>query len=209
MSLRRQLLSKRLLAISFAVGFGTVGVATVILTNAAISPNAKVIEAESHASATNTTTVSDVTASNSSYVQFEPSGNSTPALCASGGTYLWSNLETCGWPGPTNTGVPTGVSPSTYSGPTTITANNTIIDGKQINGSLTINAQNVTIKNSLVNYSGGGGGGSGAIKILSGATAIIDHVEINGNSAVHSCIWHEGSSVTLPILMPRYRGWDF
>ncbi len=167
-----------------------------MFTNAALSPNAKIVEAEASVSTQNTVTINDTTASNSTYVQFN-AASGFPAQCESGGTYLWANLEACGWPGSTNTGVPAGTTLSTYAGPTTISTNGTVIDGKQINGNLTINAQNVTIKNSFISYSGGGGGGSGAIKILSGATATIDHVEVNGNSIVHSCIWHEGSSVTI------------
>jgi uncharacterized membrane protein YgcG len=49
------------------------------------------------------------------------------------------------------TGVPAGVSLSTYSGPCTITANNTVIDGKTVNCSLEIKASNVQIKNSRIN----------------------------------------------------------
>lgn len=183
----------------FIVLFAAIGTAILVRSFAALSQNAKVSEAESFMTQNDTVTVSDATASGSSFQQFNAvsGGGGVPAACANGGAYLWANLETCGWPGPSNTGVPAGTTLTTYSGPTTISANNTIIDGKQINGNITINAQNVTIKNSHVNYSGGGGGGSGGIKILSGATAIIDHVEVNGNSAVHSCIWHEGTSVTI------------
>jgi hypothetical protein len=50
------------------------------------------------------------------------------------------------------TGVPSGVSLSTYSGSCTVTANNTVIDGKTINCSpLSIQATNVVIKNSRIN----------------------------------------------------------
>jgi hypothetical protein len=50
------------------------------------------------------------------------------------------------------TGVPSGVLLSTYSGSCTVTANNTVIDGKTINCSpLSIQATNVVIKNSRIN----------------------------------------------------------
>lgn len=49
------------------------------------------------------------------------------------------------------TGVPGGTVLGAYSGPCTITANNTIIDSKTINCGLTIQATNVVIKNSRVN----------------------------------------------------------
>lgn len=45
----------------------------------------------------------------------------------------------------------TGVSLTTYTGPTTITTAGTVIDSKQINSSITIAANNVTIKRSQVN----------------------------------------------------------
>ncbi len=117
-----------------------------------------------------------------------------PVGCTGAG--LWTTLEACGWPGPANTGYPSGTTLRASSG-RTITADNTVIDGERINGSLTINAKNVTVRNSLINYSGSGGGGSGGIKILAGASATIDHVEIDGNSAVHACIWHEGAAMTV------------
>lgn len=183
--------------IVFMTVFATFGLLSLLIARASISPNAKIVEAETSVFATNTTTVTDMSASNSAYIQFDTSGIAVPAQCSLGGSYLWSNLEVCGWPGPFNTGVAAGTTMSMYTGPTTISSSNTIVDGKQINGSLIINAQNVTIKNSLISYSGSGGGGSGAIKILSGASAIIDRVEINGNGAVHTCIWHEGSSATI------------
>ena len=50
------------------------------------------------------------------------------------------------------TGVPAGTQLSTYTGPCTITAANTVIDSKIVNCSqLTVKAANVTIKNSKVN----------------------------------------------------------
>lgn len=137
--------------------------------------------------ATTTTTTSPPTTTSSPTTTTAPSGQ-----CVNGGTFLWANLVSCGWPGASNTGYPAGTALNTTSG-RTINTNNAVIDGEQINGSLTINAQNVTIRNSLINYSGGGGGGSGAIKILAGASATIDRVEVDGNSAVHACVWHEGS----------------
>lgn len=54
------------------------------------------------------------------------------------------------WPGPSNTGVPVGVTLTTYTGPCTITTANFVIDSKQVNCSLEIRAQGVVIKNSRV-----------------------------------------------------------
>jgi hypothetical protein len=55
------------------------------------------------------------------------------------------------WPGPNNTGVPAGTVLSAYTGPCTITTAGTIIDAKTVNCDMSIQAANVTIKNSKVN----------------------------------------------------------
>jgi hypothetical protein len=63
-----------------------------------------------------------------------------------------------GFPTAADTGYPHGlagdsrkaVTLTPYSGPSTITVNGTVIDGKDVNGGLTINAKNVTIKNSRI-----------------------------------------------------------
>lgn len=52
-----------------------------------------------------------------------------------------------GKPGPSNTGVPAGVTLTAYTGPSNITTPGTTIDSKDISTNLTINASNVTIKN--------------------------------------------------------------
>jgi Domain of unknown function (DUF4082) len=54
------------------------------------------------------------------------------------------------FPNAANTGVPDGVALAPYSGPTTIRTPGTVIDGKQVNGSLVISATGVTINRSLV-----------------------------------------------------------
>ena len=56
-----------------------------------------------------------------------------------------------GHPDASNTGVPAGTTLTPYTGPCTITANGTVIDGKTVGCSLTINAANVVIRNSVVN----------------------------------------------------------
>lgn len=55
-----------------------------------------------------------------------------------------------GWPTQATTGVPAGTVLTPYTGPMTITTDNTVIDGKMINGSLGIRAANVTIRNSYL-----------------------------------------------------------
>lgn len=55
------------------------------------------------------------------------------------------------YPDASCTGVPAGTTLTNYMGPTTITANNTVIDGKIINGEIEILATGVVIKNSQIN----------------------------------------------------------
>lgn len=55
------------------------------------------------------------------------------------------------FPDATSTGVPSGTTLTTYTGPTTITTANTVIDSKTINGCLSIEAANVLVKNSKIN----------------------------------------------------------
>ncbi len=56
-----------------------------------------------------------------------------------------------GFPDATNTGVPAGTQLTNYTGPCTITTNNTVIDAKTVNCDLNIRAQGVVIKRSKVN----------------------------------------------------------
>ncbi|MEJ0049075.1 MAG: hypothetical protein WDN04_25405 [Rhodospirillales bacterium] len=133
-------------------------------------------------------------------VSSRPAVTVTPLACATGGVLLWTNLEACGWPGPANTGpvlsqCPGGVLTINSGAPTrqiTISTPGTVISCEIITGGLQIAAQNVTIKNSIIAYDGGGKGGSGVISINDGANATIDHVEINGLNHTHACIWDEG-----------------
>lgn len=60
---------------------------------------------------------------------------------------------TTGYPTAATTGVPSIVVLTAYNGPCTITAANTVIEGKIVNCSLRIRAANVKIRNSLVNGS--------------------------------------------------------
>jgi hypothetical protein len=122
---------------------------------------------------------------------------------------VWNNLEACGWAGPGNTGpdmsqCPNGLKAvgASQTSTITITVANTIINCQKITGGLQIAAQNVTIKNSIISYDGGGAGGSGVININDGASATIDHVDIDGLNHTHSCIWNEGvKGAALPYSM--------
>lgn len=57
--------------------------------------------------------------------------------------------EPAGFPDASNTGVPAGTTLTDYTGPSTISTDGTVIDGKRI-GCLTVNANNVVIRNSKI-----------------------------------------------------------
>jgi hypothetical protein len=74
-----------------------------------------------------------------------------------------------GFPNAGNTGVPSGTSLTAYTGPSTITTANTVVDGKTI-GCLTVSAPGVVIRNSRISCNGfrvlgGGGTGSGPLLV--------------------------------------------
>lgn len=138
------------------------------------------------------------------------SGN-VPAACASGGAYLWNHLETCGWPGPNNTGYEVSqcaggvLKPSTLpkdsKGIVHVTQNNTVISCQIINGCVEVQATGVVIKNNLIHACNGfnirsGANGTGAVVIDDGASATVDHNELDGQKQVHACVWHQGVSMT-------------
>lgn len=113
---------------------------------------------------------------------------------------VWQNLETCGWPGPANTGpdlsqCPGGALTANSGSNTrtiTISTPGAVISCQNITGGLQITAQNVTIENSIISFDSGGAGGTAVININDGASATIDHVELNGLDRTHACIWDEG-----------------
>ena len=110
---------------------------------------------------------------------------------------VWNSLEACGWPGPKNTGYPSGLALKNTVG-RTISVDNTIVDGEKITGGLDITAKNVVIRNSWIISSFGTGtavNGTGVIKIESGASATIYNNTLDGNNATHAGIWHQGTSV--------------
>ena len=131
-----------------------------------------------------------------------PSPPPLPAYCHQGGPEMWANLAACGWPGPTNTGPDLSQCPGgqladdggSITRTVPVTKPNTVISCETVHGMLDIEAQNVTIENSVVVANSGKTGedanGTGAIKVEDGASAIIDHVKINGDDGVHACIWH-------------------
>jgi hypothetical protein len=61
-----------------------------------------------------------------------------------------SSPPASGFPNASNTGVPAGTALTDYTGPTTITADNTVIDSKTVRAGLVIHAKNVTITKSTI-----------------------------------------------------------
>lgn len=94
------------------------------------------------------------------------------------------------WPGQSNTGVPSGVALSNYTGPCTITVNNTVIDAKLINCRLEIGATGVVIKRNKIIQTGLYG-----INVRSGASATIEDVEIDGQRVQDSVTSSAGTAV--------------
>jgi hypothetical protein len=137
------------------------------------------------------------------------SAATAPSYCSTGGSALWSNLATCGWPGPTNTGpvlsqcpggrlTAQGTSPSQAI---VIRTAGTVISCQNIQGMIFVQAPNVTIKNSVVTSNSGKLGmaanGTAGITVADGASATISNVTVNGSNGVHACIWHQGTQLSV------------
>jgi len=70
----------------------------------------------------------------------KPTATTTPTVPTAGGQ----------WPNASNTGVPSGVSLTSYGGPMKITQDGAVIDAKEIRGTIVIAASDVTIKRSKI-----------------------------------------------------------
>jgi hypothetical protein len=88
-----------------------------------------------------------------------PPQGSAPPASATGAAPGSGPGSGSGFPDASSTGVPAGTTLTAYSGPSTITTANTVIDGKIINDCLRIKATGVIIRNSKVVCHAGGGGG--------------------------------------------------
>jgi len=111
---------------------------------------------------------------------------------------VWANLAGCGWPGPGNTGYLAGQAfANTVTGGLVVAVDNTVIDGWKISGGVHVRARNVTIRNSWITMSAGGASGSGVVNINPGASALVERSTLDGLNATHSCVWHEGTAMTV------------
>lgn len=103
-----------------------------------------------------------------------------------------------GKPGAANTGVPDGTKLTVHDGDINVTKDGTVLDSMDIRGFVRINADNVTIKNSIVR------GGYGSSKNLSLVAAYWNHsnlvIQDSTLAAQHPSYWIDGikaSSFTL------------
>lgn len=130
-------------------------------------------------------------------------------FCHNGGARLWAHLAACGWPGRANTGPQLSHCPGHLLTPLgsdlghaiVISQANAVISCQKITGMLDIKAANVTVKDSTIISNSGRQGtaanGTAAIYVEDGASAVVDHVEINGDNGVHACIWHQGTQLAV------------
>lgn len=101
--------------------------------------------------------------------------------------------SSCGYPDATNTGVPAGTT-LTPSSSRTITTNGTVINALEITGTVTVAADNVTIKNSKI-IATKGGSGTYAVILNNGADNFtIEHTEVTGpaseTAGLQSAVWN-------------------
>jgi len=112
----------------------------------------------------------------------EPSGEPTEEPSAEASA-------TTDFPDADSTGVPDGVS-LTASGSLNITKDGTVVDGLHVRGTITIAADDVTVRNTLVQ----GGGAGYPINVQSGTTgALIEHVEVDNLNSTGIGILMNGS----------------
>ena len=101
------------------------------------------------------------------------------------------------FPGPANTGVPSGTALTNYTGPCTITAANTVIDRKTINCSLSIHTTGVRITNSKLN---------GTVYAESPYSFSISDSEVNAGGPQNSGIGNDNFTAVRVHVYGGYRG---
>ena len=131
----------------------------------------------------------------STYVKVGGAMTSVAAIVAAwlifsgGGTlHCFNNPSSCGYPDPAagNVGVPSGTT-LTSSGSITTSANNQIINARNVTGTITVNHNNVTISNTRITGTGTGCGptstcGNSLILNACNCTLTISHVELTAGS---------------------------
>lgn len=147
------------------------------------------IEAESATVSNGASVGSDVNASGGQFLQFASAtgvgSNSCPAYPS--------------FPDTSCTGVPAGTTLTVKSGNQTISTAGMIIDGWDVRGKLIINAQNVTVKNSIVHGPAAGGCSNGAAIEVNANYATIQDTEVvmDNPTACLDGIWLNANYATL------------
>jgi parallel beta-helix repeat protein len=106
----------------------------------------------------------------------------SPVLLSGSGSSPKPTASNTGWE---HTGV--SLSPS---GSLDINTNGTVVDGKDISGTVTIRASNVTIRRSRVRSSS-----YFPVRVVSGSNVVIEDVEVDGLGRADKCIMMSGSGV--------------
>jgi hypothetical protein len=106
------------------------------------------------------------------------SASPTGEVSTTAGPVVGSGGVPAGWPNASNTGVPVG-RPLQQSGSVRVTRAGTVIDGLEVNGDISVEAPNVTIRNTrIVNN-----GEWGIIQRDQAGGLVVEDVEIRGNGA--------------------------
>jgi hypothetical protein len=115
----------------------------------------------------------------------------------------FSSPHSCGYPDPSNTGVPAGV-PLAASGSLNITQPGAVVSGLQVTGTIQVLASNVTIENSRVIQNQSCGPiepcGNSAIEVRDGLTGVViknvETASVPGDTCEHD-IRNTGASLTI------------
>jgi hypothetical protein len=129
-------------------------------------------------------------------------GQAGAATTAVHQAHCFSSPSSCGFPAPSNTGVPKGTTLKP-SGDVTVSDDGAVVSGLEVTGTITVDANDVTIENTRVVQNTTCGDattcGNFAIVIEKGASAKISHVETAstpGSTCEHD-IRNEGGTVTI------------
>lgn len=102
-----------------------------------------------------------------------------------------TTAPTSTWPGTGNTGVPVGITLTNYTGPTNITTNNTVIDGKNITSCIRVQAHGVIIRNSKISCTG-----TYVLRVQDPYDVLVVDSEIDGRNSDNVCVAFDGFTLT-------------
>ena len=126
----------------------------------------------------------------------QPAPQGMPSPSARGGgpvtrhTDCVASPHSCGFPDATNTGA--NCSALAPSGPITVTSNGAVVEGKNISGSVTVQASNVTIRNDCVTSSG-----IYPVHFVSGSNLTVEDTTITGTGGCLRAVEPAGSGAVM------------